>query len=549
MPTEDFFVRVPPDSTGKRVRNRADLVLPYTAGTRLAGIGFIEGEIVSGAVSGFRGIVYESTASTIGTVNILLTGSVETATSGELIQVGIGGSNLATASGIGIPFYSQAALIAGGNDLGNIAHVNTQGALKTEAAHGPQEDAFGRLRVSSPITLSENILRYDDLPLLFETILTGSATSTFDSNISGVILETGVDSGAKISRRSNRYHPYQAGISKLIQMTLIVSDAGKANVRRRWGYFDDDDGLFFELNGTALRVVQRSSTSGSPVDTVVEQANWNKDNTLGGGEESNPSGLALAVNNDNIYWIDFQWLGAGRSRFGMFAPTGEKVILHQFENANSETVPFMRTGTLPVSWEQENTAGAGSDSQLRVICTSIIEEGPFEPSHNHFGFTRENLVAVTAVGGSSIPLLSFRCSASHLGLPNRAIMIPTTLEIFGIAGTAPTAVVIEINRDAVLTSASFDQTVGVSNSMVALDTSAINSSAGITLLSALIAPTASGVTVKGIDLGDLFEFPGEVVTRNATIGSAANTTSYTVHARAIVGSADLSAALNWKEIL
>ena len=133
MPTENFFVRVPPDSTGKRVRNRADLVLAYTAGTRPAGTGFVEGEIVKGAGSGFRGVVYESTASTIGNVNILLTGSVEAATNGELIQL-ISGSNLATASGTGVAFYSQAALIAGGNDLGNLAHVNTQGALKIQAA-------------------------------------------------------------------------------------------------------------------------------------------------------------------------------------------------------------------------------------------------------------------------------------------------------------------------------------------------------------------------------------------------------------------------------
>jgi len=548
MPTENFFIRVPPDSSGKRVRNRADLVLPYTAGTRAAGTGFIEGEIVVGAGSGLRGIVYQSSASTIGTVHILLTGSVEAAADGELIQL-TGGSNLANASGTGVAYYSQAALIAGGNDLGNLAHVNNDGALIVQAAQGPREDAFGRLRVSNGVTLAEYILEYNDLPRLFETTAVAGGTSNFDSNISGVILGTGTASGDKITRRSNRYHPYQAGISKLIEMTVISSDAGKANVRRRWGYFDDNDGLFFELNGTALRVVIRSSTSGSPVDTVIEQANWNKDTANGSLGEGNPSGLTLAVNNNNIYWLDFQWLGAGRVRFGMESPAGEKIILHQFENANSNTVPYMRTGTLPVSWEQENTAGAGSNSEFRVICTAVIDEGPFKPDHNHFGFVRESLVPVTAAGGSNIPLLSFRCAASHLGLENRGLIVPTTLEVFGVATTAPTAVVIEISRNATLTGSTYDQTPGSGISIIHIDTSATNAAAGDILFTSLIGPDAGGVSINKIDLSDIFEFPGELVTRNATIGSAANTTSYTIQARAIAGSADLSAALNWKEIL
>ncbi|MHA2065733.1 MAG: hypothetical protein ACXABY_15255, partial [Candidatus Thorarchaeota archaeon] len=418
MPTENFFVRVPPDSTGKRVRNRADLVLDYVAGTRAAGIGFIEGEIVT-TPSGLRGIVYQSTASTVGTVNLLLTGSVEAAVDAEAIQTLEGASTIATASGTGVAYYSQATLLAGANDLGNLASVDQMGSLHVRAQEGPLDiDAFGRLRTSEVTTLAEYILRYDDLPQHFETTLTGSATSVHDQNQAAVVLTTGTDSGAMVTRRSNRYHLYQAGISQLSEMTLIIGDTGKTNVRRRWGYFDDNDGLFFELDGTTLRVVQRSSTSGSPVDTQVDQGNWNRNTVDGSISEKNPQGINLDVSKNNLYWIDFQWLGAGKARFGIFRETGERMVLHEFRNANNVTAPYMKTGSLPVSFEQENT-GAASVSQMTVVCIAVVQEGAFQPPENHFAISRDAVIGVSSGGASTIPILSFRAGASHLGIENR----------------------------------------------------------------------------------------------------------------------------------
>jgi hypothetical protein len=126
-------------------------------------------------------------------------------------------------------------------------------------------------------------------------------------------------------------------------------------------------------------------------------------------------------------------------------------------------------------------------------------------------------------------------------------MLPTSLEVFGIAGSAPTAVIVELSKNPVLTSGAFDQTAGSDVSMVDLYVSAIDATGGTVLLTTLVSPVAGGVTVKGIDLTDVFAFSGEVVTRRATIGASSDI--FTVQVRAIVGSADLSATLNWKEIL
>ena len=56
---------------------------------------------------------------------------------------------------------------------------------------------------------------------------------------------------------------------------------------------------FFEQNGTDLRVVIRDDGSGSVVDSVVSQANWNVDKLDGTGA----SGITIDTTKDNIYFI------------------------------------------------------------------------------------------------------------------------------------------------------------------------------------------------------------------------------------------------------
>jgi hypothetical protein len=109
------------------------------------------------------------------------------------------------------------------------------------------------------------------------------------------------------------------------------------------GYFDSLNGLFFRQTGTALSVVRRTSTSGSVVDNVVEQANWNLDKLDGTGA----SGFTLDDTKAQILFIDFQYLGMGRVRMG-FDINGIIVYCHEFLNANVLDVPYMQSGTLPI---------------------------------------------------------------------------------------------------------------------------------------------------------------------------------------------------------
>ncbi len=143
-------------------------------------------------------------------------------------------------------------------------------------------------------------------------------------------MVTTTANGSSVSRTSNRYHFYQPGVGNLIINTLALDDNGKANNTRRWGYYDANNGIFWELAGTEFRVVLRSSTSGSVVDTVVAQADWNGDKLDGAGQ----SKMDIDLSKANFFFIDFAWLGVGAVRFGVLAQDGSRWIAHTFENPN-----------------------------------------------------------------------------------------------------------------------------------------------------------------------------------------------------------------------
>src|SRR5271157_494548 len=177
---------------------------------------------------------------------------------------------------------------------------------------GSAGDAFGRLRTATPVFLFDAQFQYSTQPILFQTSVVGSGSVAKTANESSLTLSTGgTTSGWGAINQTKQYMHYEPGKSQQILMTGVLG-AKTSNVRSRIGYFDANDGMYFEQDGTAgMSVNLRSSVTGSPVNTTVAQANWNFDKMDGTG----PSGANLDFTKTQIYTIDFQWLGVGRVRF------------------------------------------------------------------------------------------------------------------------------------------------------------------------------------------------------------------------------------------
>lgn len=372
-------------------------------------------------------------------------------------------------------------------------------------------DAFGRLRVSNPFTLFDSQNRYASDPA-FDTSLTGSGTSTFLTNEAAVSMAVTTASGDKVVRQTKRRFPYQPGKSLSI-LTTFVMNAGKTNLRQRVGYFDDNNGVFLQRDGTELSFIVRTYTGGSVDNTrKVVQSSWNGDKLDGSGA----SGITLDTTKAQVMFIDFQWLGVGNVRAG-FVINGEYITAHTFENANEITKVYMQTATLPLRLEIENTGAAASSSSMKQICSTVSSEGGYEQTS--IENVARRTTTITGIGTTFVPLVSIRLASDSLG----AVVLPKQVRVLPIANGEYEIALI---RNATLTGASYDTTTFLS---VDYDVTATAMTGGDIVLNEYVtASNQSGAQVQN-DL--VYNFDMQL---GATIAGVSDV--YTVAVRALSGS-------------
>jgi hypothetical protein len=395
---------------------------------------------------------------------------------------------------------------------------------------GPNVDAFGRLRVSTPDTLFDSRFRYNLDPLIYFTSTANGGAVAHDADLSSAVLSLDGTADGEAVVQSKQYHRYVPGKSQLVAMTSVFGSA-VGTVVRRAGYFDANDGIFLEQNGTTdVAFVRRTSTSGSPVDNRVAQSAWNLDRLDGSGSV-NPSGLTLDLSKGQILFVDFQWLGMGRVRVG-FDIDGEMVVAHEFLNANALSVPFMKTGSLPVRWEISGDAAA----DMMATCATVQSEGGGE---QHFGsqFSYTRPANVTAASGAQTHAFSLRPKATFNSITNR---IPIRfLEFFNLAvGTNP--VLVEVYYDTTVGGTPSWADVDATYSAMQVDTAG-TPSGGVKVLSFFTGTQAgTGASVQVHDF----------LTRHPLVLSMDGTgfTNMTVYVTGIGGTSATRPGVIWEEL-
>jgi len=294
------------------------------------------------------------------------------------------------------------------------------------AASAGATDAFGRVRTSNPLTLFDSSHRYHDNGLWATSTATGG-TSTFDANAGLVNLAVTAASGSSVIRETTKCFSYQPGKSLLVMSTFTFNPA-KTGLRQRIGYYGAANGMYVELNNTTLSFVERSSSTGSLVETRVAQSDWNIDPLNGTG----PSNLTLDPTKSQILWMDIEWLGLGTVRLG-FVINGKFIHCHSFHHANIITSTYITTASLPLRYEITNTAATASASTLKQVCSTVLSEGGYELR----GLQQAIGTAITAphaltTAGTYYPVISLRLKAAALD----AIVILTALSILGATTNA-----------------------------------------------------------------------------------------------------------------
>lgn len=273
-------------------------------------------------------------------------------------------------------------------------------------------DSFGRLRISQSFDLFDNKNISTRNTDQFNEVTAGAgaiahAYATADVSLS--ISETNADRAL----RESRYIPYIPGKGQNIVMTGVLSENAT------------DD----------IRVVSRTSTSGSPVDTRVERSSW-VDPVDGTGK----SGVNLDLTKAGIFKIQFQWLGVGRADLYLIQPDGSQILVYKSENSYLNSNVYMRTPSLPIRYEivsdgsyiyrrigyfsdndgfffeSRAVANAGTYT-LKEICCSASSDGGIKPiSLEYHANTRSNQPTATTSG---VDVLAVKLVDSYNSQENR----------------------------------------------------------------------------------------------------------------------------------
>ena len=190
----------------------------------------------------------------------------------------------------------------------------------------------------------------------------------------------------------------------------------------RSGIFDDQNGIFWEFDGTQISVVQRTGTrqlagtiamtvdtnlitgtntrfrdqlkagdriiikgmthvvshvvsqtectvtpdwrgvvniTGAKANLIVDKKTKQRDFNLDSLDGNGPSGYNLDVAKMQMIGIQYSWYGAGFIDFMLRGADGNFVYAHRMRNSNVNTEAFMRSGNLPVRYEVSNEGPPG----------------------------------------------------------------------------------------------------------------------------------------------------------------------------------------------
>ena len=396
--------------------------------------------------------------------------------------------------------------------------------MLVSTADSPTIDAFGRQRVSSPQTLFDSKQIFDKLPLFWDDQQTsgGGTGSTHSADTASTTLSVSATTAGTRVRQTFRRFNYQPGKSQMVLATFAGFNS-TTGITKRVGYFDGDNGLFFQSSGGQLQAVSRSKASGSVVDTAISQADWNIDRLDGAGA----SDITLDPSKSQIMVLDFEWLGVGRVRMG-FVINGLLYYVHEFLNANNLTKVYMSTPNLPVRYEIEND-GTGQADTFETICSAVMSEGGLEKT----GILRSKSTAGVHISANAANELY-----AVIGLSLKAAYFGSTIQLAKVSmmseGQQDFEWSIWWNPTVAGTFTFGDETD--SACQTALGVTANTVTGGTLIDSGFIASSSS--------LGAALE---NALALGSTIAGAADQIVLCV--RPLGGNADIQASLTWRELL
>ncbi len=225
------------------------------------------------------------------------------------------------------------------------------------------------------------------------TVLTAFSKATSEN---GKLKVTAGGTATDLTRlrtfRNPRYEPNRGHLYS----TSLFLPSPTADGKRRWGYFTDESGAFFELDSVGLYAVVRST-----VTAVTTDDRYLIDTT------------GFDLSKGNLFDIQMQWRGVGNYKFFLGLN-----LVKEIEYAGTRDELTMFNPANPLAFECENVT---SDVTLYCGCVDVTSEGG-EDNGKTYGSvgipTDTGEVAITGTGQYNIPVLAVRSKLTVSSLIN-----------------------------------------------------------------------------------------------------------------------------------
>jgi hypothetical protein len=456
MAGERKYTRIPPESTGDRVYmihtaeiryDNKDLTHVWQVGTRynLTAAVFDSNNDFSIHVHGVKEETTTTGVLSVHYAEMAKHNGYSPEDNQEIRIGGIDGQIVGYVNGTAQDLYVPAQNIMGYDNPEYGWNIDKFGSGQITFQEGaPELSQYGELRTSNKQLIAQYVFNKGPLFDQFSNSLDNGGTIEWKGGYQAVEVKVQAVTGSKATHTSNLYHPYIPGANQLLIMATRMGDTGVDGCVRRWGMFDANDGYFFQLgtnegDGSAVSLVHRRTFEGVKTENIIPQAMWNKDNLTGTGGGTNPSGMKLNINKTNQYWIDFQHLGGGSIRYGVYYQ-GVRLVIHEMDMGNgggSGTWIHNAAGNpnLPICWATNVTDGTLATGEKSIFAygagvwsegtgnTNALEEGNFRSLDESFQITPES------VYGSTHYLFSMRPLRQLDGIANHSLYLPKFLTV------------------------------------------------------------------------------------------------------------------------
>lgn len=411
--------------------------------------------------------------------------------------------------------------------------------LKTKEIEGSPfiRDAFERFRISTPTDIFDHKNVYSSDSYIFKQKLEGTSSITYNSAEVATELSVGTAANDRAVRQS-RHIIYTPGKSQIATITGVWGTGLQAGTVRRIGLFDDLNGLFLEINGEDLFFVVRSNVTGSVVDVKYSRDKW--DDPLDG---TGSSRAIIDFSKTQIFFIDYQWLGVGKVRFG-FNIEGTTILALGVGHSNKTSTVYMQQASVPVRHEILNLVDVTDPSTIKEICMSVASEALTQPIG--FLWHSSNLLSLRTVTTAFNPLIAIRLKNSFKGKPNRFTILLKKITFFSESENVPFVVSKVYSPSDV---------VGTWESVN--DESAVEISRDITSYNFVVQNNVDCQVVTassrgGLDNSGTWRSGFDLLTESTVITQnfdSDNSDLFVIRARTLSGSSNCFAAFTWYEVL